>query len=197
MKTEKEFYNEIEKQWRKSTPKFTEKELLEIFPEAKNIIKEKIKELEEIKGVQMNAIKKRLKIIKHSNTDSFSRWFCREWIKIDAGQKLIETENQVMRLKRIISPSENKYSKNWITDGQIQTALEVQIESLVDQPFRKMGRTLVGLCPLHNEKHPSFYIYPETNSCWCFGCCAGGNSINFIRLLKNCSFQEAVRYLTK
>ena len=196
MKTEKEFYNEIEKHWRKST-RFTEKELLEMFPEAKSIIKEKIKELEEIRDIQIKTVKERLKIVKHSDTDSFSKWFCREWVKIDAGRKLIETENQVMRLKRIISPSENKYSKDWVTDGQIQQAMEIPIETLIDQPLRKMGRTLVGLCPLHNEKHPSFYIYPETNSCWCFGCNQGGNSINFIRLLKNCSFPEAVKYLIK
>ena len=196
MKTEKEYYNEVEKQWRKST-RFTEKELLEMFPEAKSIIKEKIKELEEIKGVQMNAIKKRLKIIKHSDTDSFSKWFCREWVKIDAGRKLIETENQVMRLKRIISPFPNKFPKDWICERQIEQALAVPIENLIDQPLRKMGKTFVGLCPLHNEKHSSFHIYPETNSCWCFGCNQGGNSINFIRLLKNCSFPEAVKYLIK
>lgn len=195
MKTEKEYFNEIEKDWRKSTPRFTERELLEMFPEAKNIIEEKIKELEEIRDIQIKNVKEKLKIVKHNKTDSFSKWFVREFVKISDGEDLIKTENDISRLKRIISTSPNKFPKNWITEKQIQQAMETPIETLIDQPLRKMGKTLVGLCPLHNEKHPSFYIYPETNSCWCFGCCQGGNVINFIRLLKNCSFQEAVKYL--
>ncbi|MFA6096850.1 MAG: CHC2 zinc finger domain-containing protein [Candidatus Paceibacterota bacterium] len=193
--TAKKFYQELEQKWRKSMPKFAERELLEIFPEAKSIVEQKIVELEGIKKIQLEAIKNRLAIVKHNKSDDFSKWFFREWIKIDAGQKLVQTENQIARLKRVISTSRNYTPKNWITDIQIQRALEVPIESLVDQPLRKSGKTLVGLCPLHNEKHPSFYVYLETNSCWCFGCNHGGNSINFIRLLKGFGFPEAVRYL--
>jgi len=193
--TPKQYYQELEHKWRKSKPRFADKELLEIFPEAENIIEEKIRELEEIKSIQLEAVKNRLAIVKRNNSDDFSKWFCREWIKIDSGQKLVQTENQIARLKRIISTSLDKTPKNWITDGQIQKALDIPIESLIDQPLRKSGRTLVGLCPLHNEKHPSFYIYPETNSCWCFGCNQGGNSINFVRLLRGFGFPEAVRYL--
>lgn len=193
--TPKRFYQELEQKWRKSMPRFAEKELLEIFPEAKSIVEEKIRELEEIKSIQLEAVKRRLAIVKYNESDDFSKWFFREWIKIDSGQKLVQTENQIARLKRVISTSQNYTPENWITDMQIQRALEVPIESLIDQPLRKSGKTLVGLCPLHNEKHPSFYIYLETNSCWCFGCNQGGNSINFVRLLQGFGFPEAVRYL--
>ncbi len=194
-KTEKEYYCELEQQWRKSLPKLTNQELLSVFSEARDIITGNVKELIKKRNTRAHLIKKKLIIIKHSKTDDFSKWFCREWIKIDMGEKLIEIEDRIARLKRIISASKNKYSKNRITDEQIQQAMEVPIETLIDQPLRKMGKTLVGLCPLHDEKHPSFHIYPETNSCWCFGCNQGGNSINFIRLLHGYSFQEAVKYL--
>ena len=194
-KTEKEYYCELEQQWRKSLPRFTIQKLLSVFSEARDIIARNVKELIKKRNTRTRIIKKKLVIIECNKTNDFSRWFYREWIKIDAVQKLIETENQIAILKRIISTSKNKYSKDWITEEQIQQALEIPIETLIDQPLRRIGKTLVGLCPLHNEKHPSFHIYPETNSCWCFGCCQGGNSINFVRLLHSYNFQEAVKYL--
>lgn len=42
--------------------------------------------------------------------------------------------------------------------------------------LKRRGRTQVGLCPFHNEKTPSFVVYPETQSFYCFGCGAGGMS---------------------
>jgi len=195
IKAEKEYYCELEQQWRKSLPRFTNQKLLSVFSEARDIIARNVKELIKKRNTQTHIIKKKLLAVRCSRTDDFSKWFCREWIKIDIGQKLVETENQIARLKRIISIHPTKFPKDWITDKQIQQAMEIPIETLTDQPLRKVGKTLIGLCPLHNEKHPSFHIYPETNSCWCFGCNQGGNSINFIRLLHGYSFQEAVKYL--
>ena len=40
-------------------------------------------------------------------------------------------------------------------------------------PLKKKGRYLVGLCPFHSEKSPSFYVYPQNQSFYCFGCGAG------------------------
>ena len=42
--------------------------------------------------------------------------------------------------------------------------------------LKRRGKTLLGLCPFHNEKTPSFNIYPENNSFYCFGCNKGGRS---------------------
>ena len=39
--------------------------------------------------------------------------------------------------------------------------------------LKRNGRTLKGLCPFHNEKTPSFTVYPDTQSYYCFGCGAG------------------------
>ena len=46
--------------------------------------------------------------------------------------------------------------------------------------LRRRGKNLVGLCPFHNEKTPSFCIYPENNSFFCFGCNKGGDVISFV-----------------
>ena len=62
-------------------------------------------------------------------------------------------------------------------------------------PLKKKGRYLVGLCPFHSEKSPSFYVYPQNQSFYCFGCGAGGDVITFIRRIENLEYMEAVKLL--
>ena len=50
--------------------------------------------------------------------------------------------------------------------------------------LKKRGRNYVGLCPFHNEKTPSFNLYPENGSFFCFGCETGGDVITFIRKIE-------------
>ncbi|MBO5495469.1 MAG: DNA primase, partial [Eubacterium sp.] len=59
----------------------------------------------------------------------------------------------------------------------------------------KRGNTSVGLCPFHNEKTPSFTVYNDTQSYYCFGCGAGGGAINFIMRIENLDFTDAVKFL--
>ncbi len=61
--------------------------------------------------------------------------------------------------------------------------------------LRHRGRTHTGLCPFHSEKTPSFVVYPETQSFYCFGCGAGGDVISFIKKINNLDYVEAVKYL--
>lgn len=193
-----EFYDyafDLEKEWQRSLPKFTDKELLQIFPEAKAIIPEKIVEWEEKQKELSDSIKNKLTLIKNQVSDVFSQWFWREWVKVSDGEELLKIDNHIARLKRLLMVARGWKPKGRLTEEQIQQALAVPIENLINQQLRKCGKALVGLCPLHNEKHPSFYIYPETNSCWCYGCNRGGNVINFIMLLHGYAFKEAVEYL--
>ncbi len=61
--------------------------------------------------------------------------------------------------------------------------------------LRRRGRTLSGLCPFHNEKTPSFVVYPDTQSFYCFGCGAAGDVINFVRKYNNLGYVESVKQL--
>ena len=61
--------------------------------------------------------------------------------------------------------------------------------------LRHRGRTHTGLCPFHSEKTPSFVVYPETQSFYCFGCGAGGDVITFIKKISNLDYVEAVKLL--
>ena len=195
-----EFWNcvwDLEKEWKSSLPRFIDKELLEIFPEAKEIIPEKIKEWGQKRAKFSDIIKKKLTLIKYKITDEFSQWFWREWVKVNEGQELLKVDGHIARLKRLLAVARGWGLKGRITEEKIQQALHTPIENIANQHLKlyKSGRALVGLCPFHPEKHPSFFIYPETNSCWCYGCNQGGDVINFVRLLYGYSFKEAVKYL--
>ncbi len=61
----------------------------------------------------------------------------------------------------------------------------------------RKGKNLVGLCPFHSEKTGSFYIYPQTQSFYCFGCGAGGDTITFLRRIENLEYVEAVKLLAQ
>ncbi|MBR3844193.1 MAG: DNA primase [Clostridia bacterium] len=71
------------------------------------------------------------------------------------------------------------------------------IESVVSSyvNIKRGGRNPKGLCPFHNEKTPSFTLYPENGSFYCFGCGTGGDVIRFIRLIENLNYIDAVRFL--
>lgn len=73
----------------------------------------------------------------------------------------------------------------------------VDIAGFVGQyvPLRKRGNDLVGLCPFHAEKTPSFHVHPDRGFFKCFGCGAGGDVITFVQKLENASFGDAVRML--
>lgn len=63
--------------------------------------------------------------------------------------------------------------------------------------LRRRGVNLIGLCPFHNEKTPSFTVSPSKNICKCFGCGKGGTPVNFIMQHEHLSYPDALRYLAK
>jgi len=63
--------------------------------------------------------------------------------------------------------------------------------------LHKRGRDLVGLCPFHGEKTPSFHVHPDRGFFKCFGCGKGGDAIRFMMELENLRFPDAARMLAK
>ncbi len=63
--------------------------------------------------------------------------------------------------------------------------------------LRKRGVNMLGLCPFHNEKTPSFTVSPAKGIFKCFGCGKGGNSVNFIMEHESLSYPEALKWLAK
>lgn len=194
-----EFLNlawDLEKVWLRSQARHNDKELLEIFPEAKGIIPEKIQEWGMLEKEVIEKIRQRLIEIKSISKDESVRWFWREWLKINEGQELIIVGGHITRLKRFLQARKGRHPKGWFTQEEIKQARDVPIESvLVDCKFKRSGRNLVSLCPLHQEKTPSFYVYTDSNSFYCYGCQEGGNIIKLVQLIHGFNFVEAMRWL--
>jgi hypothetical protein len=71
------------------------------------------------------------------------------------------------------------------------------IESVAGEyvEFRKSGAQLVGLCPFHAERTPSFYVHPIKGAFFCHGCGSSGDVFDFTKLVLGCRFWQAVNYL--
>jgi hypothetical protein len=63
--------------------------------------------------------------------------------------------------------------------------------------LRRTGRQYLGLCPLHSERHPSFYIHPDKKIFYCFGCGFGGDIFDFVQRAEDCDFLEALRIVAE
>ena len=63
--------------------------------------------------------------------------------------------------------------------------------------LKRHGRIYKGLCPFHSEKTPSFTVYPDTQSYYCFGCGAGGDIISFTKEINGLTYVEAVKALAQ
>ena len=63
--------------------------------------------------------------------------------------------------------------------------------------LKRSSRNMVGLCPFHSEKSPSFTVFSDTQSYYCFGCGAGGDVITFIKGVENLEYIEAVKFLAQ
>jgi DNA primase len=87
-----------------------------------------------------------------------------------------------------------------IEQATIQRILDTaEITEVVGEfvTLKKRGTNLIGLCPFHNEKTPSFNVSPSKGIYKCFGCGKGGSSVNFIMEHEHLSFVESLRWLAK
>ncbi len=87
-----------------------------------------------------------------------------------------------------------------IDKNTIQNILETaRIDEVVGDfvTLKKRGANLLGLCPFHNEKTPSFTVSPRLGIYKCFGCGKGGNAVNFVMEHEHFSYPEALKYLAR
>jgi len=79
----------------------------------------------------------------------------------------------------------------------IKAKIDVADEIGLVVALQKSGKALKGLCPFHNERTPSFYVFPETQTWRCFGCNEGGDVFSFVQKQQGLDFREALRYLAE
>ena len=87
-----------------------------------------------------------------------------------------------------------------IPPKQVQDIVEAaRIEDVVGEfvSLKRRGVNLIGLCPLHGERTPSFNVNPARNIFKCFGCGKGGDAITFLREHENLTYVESLRWLAR
>lgn len=88
-----------------------------------------------------------------------------------------------------------RFSDEFLAEIRDRNDIVNVISPYVD--LRVRGSTATGLCPFHNEKTPSFTVYLNTQSYYCFGCGSGGEVITFIKNIENLDYTEAVTLLAE
>ena len=79
----------------------------------------------------------------------------------------------------------------------IKSRIDVVEEIGLVVVLQKSGKSYKGLCPFHNERTPSFHVFPESQTWQCFGCHEGGDVFTFVEKQQGLDFREALRYLAE
>jgi hypothetical protein len=111
-------------------------------------------------------------------------------------RKLETTEREYKRIRFAL-----KSANQWVDTGKIQSldvegAKQYPVERLITGEVRGSGKIKHAFCPFHEETNPSFCIYTDTNSYYCFSCKEGGDVIDLCMKLKKIGFREAVEFLS-
>ena len=88
-----------------------------------------------------------------------------------------------------------RFSDETIREVRFRNNIEDVISQYVQ--LKRAGSNMVGLCPFHSEKSPSFTVFSKSDSFYCFGCGAGGDVISFIRRAEALDYPEAIEFLAK
>ncbi len=100
----------------------------------------------------------------------------------------------------LIKNNNSKISNSYISKDIIFNVLGKDIVYICKQlgiEVFKSGKYYIALCPFHQEKTPSFTIYRDTNSFYCFGCNVGGDNITLLKKVQDLTFKDAVELLSK
>mgnify|MGYP001161799761 FL=1 len=88
-----------------------------------------------------------------------------------------------------------RFSQQFIDEIKDRNPIEEVVSRYV--PLKRAGSNLVGICPFHNEKSPSFTVFPATKSYYCFGCGAGGDIFGFVMQTEGLDYPSAVETLAE
>jgi len=191
------YFHEQAKLWRKSIKKPSAKELLSTFPEAKTIIPLKIKEWKSTIDKREAEIGHLFNEIYKQELDEFSEWFWEEVLKTFLFPDLEILDRQLLRLNRFQTIIKPNNKSNSISQDQIEVARNYPIYDLAKDKLelKPSGQNYIALCPFHNERTPSFYLYTETNSYHCYGCQEHGDVIKLTMYLYGIEFKDTVKML--
>jgi DNA primase len=188
------YADELYRRWQR-TQRMSERQLLETFPEMAEHLPAEVAQQEKSLRTLEQELRHELEKLEREGLEEFERWLRAETLQCQYQEKISAACKNLGRLRRMLLLSQGKGLQNWITDEEVHAARQVPIQNLLDGKFKKSGSRVFALCPLHPDKHPSLCIYTESNTCWCFGCQQGGDSIKLAMLFHGMDFKQAVRSL--
>ena len=191
-----DYIDGLERQWKEDlriTLPNTESGWLEVFPEARAVLSEKIEEWEEVAAHSRVQIRQVLRAIGEKFDDK-DRWFGRAVVKYTYPpvRDLAFANGRIKSLQWLL-PRKNK-CKDAAWQDALAKARGYDLISAAGNyglRLRKAGTTFLALCPFHNERTPSFHIYPPSRFV-CFGCDFKGDVITFVQTMDKSTFKEAV-----
>lgn len=195
-----------QEEWEKSV-KTTDNDIIDMFPESGEVISQKLNEYWEESVILYKEVKEIRRVVERIQTDTFSRWFYYNAEKFPKAKRLKWLHEQIKRLERMNAIHEKKRVGKMLSQEFFKTVKERERfdidkmferqELLLDMvamdgiKLRVTGGGGMGLCPFHQEKTPSFYVY-KSNWAHCFGCQWHGNFIDYVMKRDGCTFREAL-----
>lgn len=210
---EKEYIEELEKHHTKVVRVVNEDEfIVEAFPQEQALVVKKLDEyFDEASDLYIKMVEIR-NTIDNVQKDPFSKWFFINATKYKEGDRLKFLYEQIKQLRRLKIVYEKKQiatlfkfvkfdtkeeRKKYNTDTMM--AREALLFDMLEYDGIKLkgrGNRLMGLCPFHEEKTPSFAAYVD-NWYHCFGCQAHGNIFNYVMAKHNLDFKQALEEVDK
>jgi hypothetical protein len=187
---------EWEREWRKSLKKLTDRELIEIFQPAREMLREKITEWWHRRDTIVQEINLDWRRIPEEHA-----WFHKILFEKLRMPELREIDQHIARLKRqilMLTSPIDRPGRHWqsmselIAKARTYPIYEFARDKLNLKPS---GVNFVALCPFHDERTPSFYLYTGSNRFCCFGCGEKGDVINLTMRLHGVGFADAVKML--
>lgn len=105
-----------------------------------------------------------------------------------------EIEKMEREIGHYQNPTPIDYNQR-LTKSNVEEAKNTPISDVFNGQLVKRGRLMLGLCPFHADKTPSFVVYEDQNSWWCYGCNKGGDVISYVMIDQGLNFIESVKYL--
>ena len=147
------------------------------------------------------------RVVDRTQADSFTKWFYKRKTMFDEAQELIVLQKKIQRLERLKKIYEKKRIEEQLSHEYFKTKkdreqfdidklfarqeLLADILSYQGVELKKRGKLFRGLCPFHNEKSPSFFVYAD-NWFHCYGCSKHGNFIDYLIETRKLTFREAL-----
>lgn len=176
--------------------KYSIQELAEIFPEAKEVIREKI--IETFDSLS-NARERILSSYNRSKKDPDAAPVCEAVIEIISKNEIIPLQRRLKRLswQHIILTQPEKIKNNTVNVEELKERLNLKyiVETYGVKLRKQNSKNSMGLCPFHKESTPSFSVSEKLF--YCFGCGKKGDTIDFIKEIEGVEFKEAIKILQR